>query len=55
MFTYRLQRYKLFMQIGQMNCERNKKSVFIRNLVHKYAFNEQFLSNFASDLEKLVL
>jgi len=29
------------MQNGQMNCERNKKSVFIQNYVHKYALYEQ--------------
>jgi hypothetical protein len=31
------------MQNGQMNCERNKKSVFNRNLVHKIIDIEQFL------------
>jgi hypothetical protein len=31
------------MQIGQMNCERNKKTVFILNYVHKNALYEQFL------------
>ena len=43
------------MQIAQMNCERNKKSVFIRNYVHKNADIAQKIANFARDLEKLVL
>jgi hypothetical protein len=34
-----------------MNCERNKKTVFIQNYMHKYAWDEQFLSNFAAKLE----
>jgi len=43
------------MQNGQLNCERNKKTVFIRNYVHKIAHIAQFLRNFAGDLEKTVL
>jgi hypothetical protein len=35
-----------------LNCEINKKLVFIQILMHKNAWNEQFLSNFAARNEK---
>ena len=38
-----------------MNCERNKKSVFIQNNMHKIAHIAQKIANFAHDLEKFGL
>ena len=37
-----------------MNCERNKKTEFIQNLLHKNACYEQFLSTFAHKFEIVV-
>jgi hypothetical protein len=38
-----------------MNCERNKKSVFIQNNMHKIAHIAQKIANFARDLKKFGL
>ena len=38
-----------------MNCERNKKTVFIQKKMHKFACNEQFLSTFAANFKKNAL
>lgn len=45
------QRYNIFAQNGILKCERNKKTLFIRKLMHKNAKDEHFLTTFAVEFE----